>query len=74
MPSTTPHILGIDKALARATYPPHHPKNTAFFIRKMTASHPQPTFVPRVIAAPVRSLTWKASSGDGAETGTFRRR
>ena len=55
MPSTTPHILGIDKALARATYPPTIPKNTAFFNRKMTTSHPQPTSVPRVIAAPVTS-------------------
>jgi len=35
-------------ALARATYARLHPNNTAFFNRRKSGSHPQPTFVPRV--------------------------
>ncbi len=35
-------------ALARATYARLHPKNTAFFNRRKSVSHSQPTFVPRV--------------------------
>jgi len=35
-------------ALARATYARLHPNNTAFFNRRKSGSHPQPTFVPRI--------------------------
>jgi hypothetical protein len=38
-------------ALARATYAPHHPKNTAFFHQRKSVSHSHSTFVPRVIPA-----------------------
>ncbi|MEY4188487.1 MAG: hypothetical protein RIT02_3521, partial [Planctomycetota bacterium] len=35
-------------ALARATYAPQHPKNTAFFHQRKSVSHSHSTFVPRV--------------------------
>ena len=44
----TPRTKTVAWASARATDSPLHLKNTAFFNRRNSASHCQPTFVPRV--------------------------
>jgi len=45
----TPRTKTVAWALARATYAPHYPKNTAFFNQRKSVSHSHSTFVPRVI-------------------------
>ncbi len=57
----TPRTKTVAWALARATYAPHHPKNTAFFHQRKSVSHSHSTFVPRVRNARATFCRWSLS-------------